>query len=167
MFVPIHTRVPRLIFACAPHTLSLCAIKVKLSAAQKLAVKRQRRKLRKVNVVRKSKRSVAVYVGPRKSKKVCAASSPHASVSRHHPPHCSQEMRPFLLATLRRPVCMMGSGGFATRKVLLDTGARRSAITSEVCAILKLKPHGERQIKIGNGNAPRTLMYSNTPWHAH
>lgn len=39
---------------------------------------------------------------------------------------------------------------YALTQVLIDTGARRSAITAEVCEILKLKPHGQREIKMGN-----------------
>eukprot|EP01060_Flectonema_neradi_P009517 TRINITY_DN1677_c0_g2_i1.p1 TRINITY_DN1677_c0_g2~~TRINITY_DN1677_c0_g2_i1.p1 ORF type:complete len:148 (+),score=18.58 TRINITY_DN1677_c0_g2_i1:1682-2125(+) len=61
------------------------------------------------------------------------------------------------MATLRR-VGKEG-GGYSKRKVLIDTGASRSAITTDVALdILKLKPRGTTNVTTGDGNVSKRLV---------
>ena len=65
--------------------------------------------------------------------------------------------RPTVMATLRR-VGREG-GGYSKRKVLIDTGASRSAITTDVALdILKLKPRGTTNVTTGDGNVSKRLV---------
>jgi hypothetical protein len=54
---------------------------------------------------------------------------------------------------------LKGKLGFVSRRVLIDTGARRSAITEEVSRLLHLQERGRRLIKVGTGDSqPRPAV---------
>jgi len=53
-------------------------------------------------------------------------------------------------------------GGMKRERVIVDTGAKRSAITIEVARFLKLKKIGEKNIILGNGTKDnRDLVWIN------
>ena len=70
--------------------------------------------------------------------------------------------RPTVFATFRRVPNSSGQpgiGGFSRKKVLVDTGATRTAITHEMALdILKLRPRGSTHITTGDGVKTERLL---------
>eukprot|EP01063_Lacrimia_lanifica_P041711 TRINITY_DN9797_c0_g1_i1.p1 TRINITY_DN9797_c0_g1~~TRINITY_DN9797_c0_g1_i1.p1 ORF type:complete len:295 (+),score=71.54 TRINITY_DN9797_c0_g1_i1:1148-2032(+) len=98
---------------------------------------------------------------------VLAAGRKGAAAVKIAPKKSGGTRRPCVVATFRRVppqnedgVVVSKGGGFARKKVLVDTGATRTAITSDIAnSVLKLKAVGSTDVTTGDGvTAKRTLV---------